>query len=64
MVKAVSMADALFVKLDAQIRSGERAPGSRMPTQKEIAEEEQVSRTVVREAMARLEAQGLTVARQ
>lgn len=64
MTKTVSMADALFVKLEARIRSGELSPGSRLPTQKEIAENEGVSRTVVREAVARLEAQGMAVARQ
>lgn len=64
MTKTVSMADALFVKLEARIRSGELSPGARLPTQKEIAEEERVSRTVVREAVARLEAQGMAVARQ
>lgn len=64
MTKTVSMADALFLKLDGLIRSGKMPPGSRLPTQKDIAEEEKVSRTVVREAMARLEAQGSVVARR
>ncbi len=54
----------MFVKLEALIRSGELPPGARFPTQKEIAEKEKVSRTVVREAFARLEAQGIAVARQ
>ncbi|MGQ3047702.1 MAG: FadR/GntR family transcriptional regulator [Niveispirillum sp.] len=58
------MTDDLFVKLEAQIRSGQLPPGSRLPTQKEIAEAENVSRTVVREAVARLTAQGLAVSRQ
>jgi len=64
MTKTVSLADALFHKLEARIRSGEMPPASRLPTQKAIAQEEKVSRTVVREAVARLEAQGLVVARQ
>ena len=59
-----SLTDALFTKLEARIRSGELPPGSRLPTQKEIALSESVSRTVVREAVARLGAQGLTVSRQ
>ena len=58
------MADDLFAKIEARIRSGELAPGARLPTQKEIADTEKVSRTVVREAVARLGAQGLTVSRQ
>lgn len=62
--RATSLTDDLFVKLEAQIRSGQLPPGSRLPTQKEIAETENVSRTVVREAVARLTAQGLAVSRQ
>ena len=64
MTKTMSLADALYVKLEARIRSGEMPPGARLPTQKEIAEDEKVSRTVVREAVARLEAHGIAVARQ
>ncbi len=64
MAKTGSMADALFGRLEAMITDGELTPGSQLPTQKIIAEQEQVSRTVVREAVARLEAQGLVVARQ
>ncbi len=64
MAKAGSMADALFGRLEARITAGELSPGSQLPTQKVIAQDEQVSRTVVREAVARLEAQGLVVARQ
>ncbi|WP_033921988.1 FadR/GntR family transcriptional regulator [Sphingomonas sp. 37zxx] len=64
MSKSASLTDTLFAKLEAQITSGLMPPGSRFPTQKIIAERESVSRTVVREAVARLEAQGLTVSRQ
>jgi DNA-binding FadR family transcriptional regulator len=64
MTKVPSLADALFSKLETRIVSGELAPGSRFPSQKEIAEAEQVSRTVVREAVARLAAQGFAVSRQ
>ena len=62
--RASSLTDDLFAKLEAQIRSGALAPGSRLPTQKEIALAENVSRTVVREAVARLGARGLTTSRQ
>lgn len=62
--KAGSLSDSLFRKLEGRITSGEMAPGSRFPTQKEIAETEKVSRTVVREAVARLASQGLTTSRQ
>jgi len=63
-VRSASLTDELFTKFEAQIRSGALAPGARLPTQKEIALAENVSRTVVREAVARLAAQGLTVSRQ
>ena len=59
-----SLTDELFAKIEARIMSGELVPGARLPTQKEIADSENVSRTVVREAVARLTAQGLTVSRQ
>jgi DNA-binding FadR family transcriptional regulator len=62
--KARSLADALFRRLHGQILSGEFAAGSRLPAQKYIAEREKVSRTVVREAVARLAANGLAVPRQ
>ncbi|MHA6723201.1 FadR/GntR family transcriptional regulator [Sphingomonas sp. RS2018] len=64
MAKVASLTDALFAKLQSQILSGDLSPGERLPTQKQIAVDEDVSRTVVREAVARLEAQGLAEARQ
>jgi DNA-binding FadR family transcriptional regulator len=64
MSKLASLTDTLYAKLEAMITSGQLAPGSRLPSQKDIAEAEEVSRTVVREAVARLEAQGLAVCRQ
>lgn len=62
--RGTSLTDDLFAKLETRIRSGQLPPGSRLPSQKEIALSESVSRTVVREAVARLTAQGLTVSRQ
>jgi GntR family transcriptional regulator, transcriptional repressor for pyruvate dehydrogenase complex len=62
--RAASLTDTLFDQLEGQIRSGALSPGARLPTQKEIALSANVSRTVVREAVARLAAQGLTVSRQ
>jgi DNA-binding FadR family transcriptional regulator len=63
-LKGASLTDELYAKLEAQIRAGELPSGSRLPSQKEIALSENVSRTVVREAVARLGAHGLTVSRQ
>ena len=62
--RGTSLTDDLFAKLEVRIRSGQLPPGSRLPSQKEIALSESVSRTVVREAVARLAAQGLLVSRQ
>lgn len=59
-----SLTDALFHKLETRILSGEIPPGTQLPTQKELAETEGVSRTVVREAVSRLAAQGLIRSRQ
>ena len=59
-----SLADALFARLDHEIRAGAYEAGDRLPTEKDIAEREGVSRTVVREAIARLVAQGLVDPRQ
>lgn len=64
MAKAGSLADTLYAKLEEDILSGKIPAGSRLPPQKDIAEKEGVSRTVVREAVARLEAQGIAVGRQ
>ncbi|USI71925.1 FadR/GntR family transcriptional regulator [Sphingomonas morindae] len=61
---SVSLSDTLFRKLEQRIISGDMPPGSRFPTQREICADEQVSRTVVREAVARLAAQGLVTSRQ
>jgi GntR family transcriptional repressor for pyruvate dehydrogenase complex len=64
MPKPASLTDVLFTKFETRIVSGEMPAGSRFPSQKEIAEAENVSRTVVREAVARLEAHGFAVSRQ
>ena len=59
-----SLTDTLFRKLEQRITGGEMSPGSRFPTQKDLSDTENVSRTVVREAVARLAAQGLVTTRQ
>ncbi len=59
-----SLVDALFDRLQREIVSGELAPAMRLPSQKDLAERENVSRTVVREAVSRLVAHGLAVSRQ
>ena len=55
---------ALFEQLAEQIRSGRLAAGARLPTEQELTRAAGVSRTVVREAVAALRADGLVVTRQ
>jgi DNA-binding FadR family transcriptional regulator len=54
----------LFEQLAEQIRSGRLAAGARLPTEQELTRAAGVSRTVVREAVAALRAEGLVVTRQ
>jgi len=54
----------LFDQLAEQIRSGRIAPGARLPTEQALTRAARVSRTVVREAVAALRAEGLVVTRQ
>ena len=50
--------------LSEDIRSGRIRPGEKLPTEQEIVRMTGVSRTVVREAVAALRAEGLVVTRQ
>ena len=54
----------LFEQLAEQIRNGRLAAGARLPTEEELSRAARVSRTVVREAVAALRAEGLVVTRQ
>ncbi len=54
----------LFEQLAEQIKAGRLAPGARLPTEAELTRAARVSRTVVREAVAALRAEGLVVTRQ
>jgi GntR family transcriptional repressor for pyruvate dehydrogenase complex len=54
----------LFEQLAGEIRSGRLAPGARLPTEQALTRAARVSRTVVREAVAALRAEGLVVTRQ
>jgi GntR family transcriptional repressor for pyruvate dehydrogenase complex len=58
------LADQLVHSLQAQIESGELAPGARLPTEHALGERFGVSRAVVREAIARLRADGYVETRQ
>jgi DNA-binding FadR family transcriptional regulator len=54
----------LFEQLAEQIKGGRLAAGARLPTEEELSRAARVSRTVVREAVAALRADGLVVTRQ
>jgi DNA-binding FadR family transcriptional regulator len=62
--KTTSRAGELIADLTHQIVGGGLAPGTRLPTEQQLSEEWGVSRTVVREAVAALRAEGLLVTRQ
>jgi DNA-binding FadR family transcriptional regulator len=51
-------------RIAGEIRAGRLAPGSRLPTEQKLMAALRVSRTVVREAVAALRADGLVVTRQ
>src|SRR5215471_18216082 len=61
---APSLAHALVERLSAEILSGQLAPGARLPTEQDLIATTGVSRTVVREAIAALRAEGLVITRQ
>jgi len=54
-----SLVSTVVDQLTHQVRSGAAAPGSRLPAESELSRRFDVSRTVVREAVARLKADGL-----
>jgi DNA-binding FadR family transcriptional regulator len=61
---ANNLAEQVMVRLSADIRGGRLAPGARLPTEQALTTELGVSRTVVREAVAALRADGLVVTRR
>lgn len=61
---ALNRTQELTQKLAVEIRSGRLTPGSQLPTELELSAATGVSRTVVREAVSALRAEGLVVTRQ
>jgi len=59
-----SLTAELVTRLAADITSGKLPPGSQLPTEQEMIAATGVSRTVVREAVAALRAEGLVMTRQ
>ncbi|WP_142850815.1 FadR/GntR family transcriptional regulator [Telmatospirillum sp. J64-1] len=62
--KRERLGDQLYGQILEQIVSGALKEGQRLPSEKEICQSFQVSRPVVREALMRLQADGLVVSRQ
>jgi GntR family transcriptional repressor for pyruvate dehydrogenase complex len=59
-----NLAEQVIARLANDIRSGRLAPGARLPTEQALTSALGVSRTVVREAVAALRADGLVVTRR
>jgi DNA-binding FadR family transcriptional regulator len=59
-----NLATGLIRRLAGEIRAGRLGPGERLPTEQEMMRQAGVSRTVVREAVAALRAEGLVITRQ
>ena len=58
-----SLAQQVVDDLASRIRAGEYRPGEKLPTEPDVMAQQGVSRTVVREAMSRLQASGLVETR-
>lgn len=58
------LSEEVSADLETRIQRGDYAPGAQLPTEKVLAETFGVSRAVVREAIARLKADGLIETRQ
>lgn len=61
--RSISLAQEVMNDLATRIRAGQYQPGQKLPTEPELMAEQGVSRTVVREAMSRLQAAGLVETR-
>lgn len=64
MAKRKPLSTLMAEDMGRKIRDGALEPGSRLPTEAELCEQYEVSRTVVREAVARLRSDGLLVSYQ
>lgn len=62
--RKVSLTEKVIASLRQEIESGQREPGSKLPTEPVLTEQFGVSRTVIREAIAALKADGLLEPRQ
>ncbi len=63
-VRAPRTVDLVVQLLRRQILQGRYGPGERLPPERQLAEDLDINRLTLRSALARLEAEGLTQARQ
>ncbi|MFV2173733.1 FadR/GntR family transcriptional regulator [Actinomadura sp. LOL_016] len=62
-VRPSRVPDEIIAQVRARLRRGELRPGDRLPSERELAEQFDVSRTSVREALRMLEVSGLVAPR-
>ncbi|WP_026971559.1 pyruvate dehydrogenase complex transcriptional repressor PdhR [Aliagarivorans marinus] len=63
-VKPAKLSDVIVEQLERMILEGSLPPGERLPAERELAKQFDVSRPSLREAIQKLEAKGLVVRRQ
>lgn len=59
-----NLVERVMMRIGADIRGGRLGPGARLPTEQQLTTSMGVSRTVVREAVAALRAEGLVMTRR
>lgn len=63
-VKQAKLSDVILAQLESMILEGSVEPGQKLPPERELAQQFEVSRPSLREAIQKLEAKGLVVRRQ
>ncbi|KTF12396.1 pyruvate dehydrogenase complex transcriptional repressor PdhR [Pseudoalteromonas sp. H105] len=63
-IKAAKLSDVILQQLENMILEGSLAPGEKLPPERELAKQFEVSRPSLREAIQKLEAKGLVTRRQ
>lgn len=63
-IRATKISDIIAKRLESMILEGSLAPGQKMPPERELAQQFEVSRPSLREALQKLEAKGLVLRKQ
>ena len=63
-IKAAKLSDVILQQLENMILEGSLAPGEKLPPERELAKQFEVSRPSLREAIQKLEVKGLVTRRQ